>query len=184
MNMFVFQCFRRRILFMRWDWGIRRLSLRLLLWGKVLFQEAGIKESFSGMLMGITRPNILVKRGVAFAGLGNGRTRLWLFARGTTPLEFAEQRSSTVEILQLDGLRPVQKIEMGTPVLDVAFLEDIMYVSLDAKEGQWVKEYAHTGKGWKIIESSQWEITKREETSVEMYWLETMRKRIGQGDEE
>ena len=99
-------------------------------------------------------------------------------------LNFAEQRSSIVEILQLDGLRPVQKIEMDTPVLDVAFLDDTMYISLDAKQGQWVKEYTHTGKEWKIIESNQWEITKREETSVEMYWLEKMRKRIGQGDEE
>lgn len=78
-----------------------------------------------------------------------------------------------------------QTIELSAPVLDVAFLKDIMYVSLDAKEGQWIAEFERGSGKWTEIDSTKkWQIAKREESSVELYWLETMRKRTGQGDEE
>ena len=82
-------------------------------------------------------------------------------------------------MLDVDGLRLVQRIDVDGIVLDVAFCRDRMYVSLDAREGDWVVEYVDTGNGWEKVDTEKWRITKREETVVDLYNLESNRKRIG-----
>jgi hypothetical protein len=86
-------------------------------------------------------------------------------------------------VLTIQGLRFVQDIEVAASVLDVAFCKDVMYISLDVNDRSWMMEYRDAGSGWEVIESESWAVTRREETPVELYWLEGMRKRTGQIDE-
>ena len=90
-------------------------------------------------------------------------------------------RSSTLEVLKLDGLSVVQKMDVGEKILDVAMYEDTMYVSLDSHGKPWILEYHHTTDGFKRISTDRWNAsdTKRPESKVELYWLESMRKRVG-----
>jgi hypothetical protein len=93
--------------------------------------------------------------------------------------------SCTVEVLT-SSLDVVQRISCTAPVLDVAFHGDVMYVSLDAKEGDWIVEYRFMSGGWETVDTDdKWRISAREENStVELYWLETMRKRGGVSEDE
>jgi len=93
-------------------------------------------------------------------------------------------RSSVVEVLSLEGLELRQKIEVAGCVLDVAFCEDTMFVSVDVQDGDWIVEYQYSGDTWTKVETDRWRISRREESKAELYWLETMRKRIGHADDD
>jgi hypothetical protein len=78
-----------------------------------------------------------------------------------------------------------QQIALDATALDVAFLEDTMYISLDSVFGQsWIREFHKQDDGWREIQSDKWQVTNRKESPAEIYWLETMRKRIGQSEDE
>jgi hypothetical protein len=88
-------------------------------------------------------------------------------------------------VVLLDGLNCIQKIEVAADVLDFVVQNDTLLISIDAKEGDWVVEYQHSGKEWEKVHSETWRITKREETDiVDLYYLETMRKRVGSLDDD
>ena len=94
-------------------------------------------------------------------------------------------RSSTVEVLTDDGLSVVQTIQAVAPILDVSFHEDIMYIALDVKEGNWIAEYRSAQGVWTVVDTGdKWRLTTREKNNVEVYWLESMRKRAGVPDDE
>jgi len=93
-------------------------------------------------------------------------------------------RSSIVEVLRLEGLELKQKIEVSFSVLDVAFKEDTMYISLDAQEGDWIVEYRYVNGTWIKVDTDRWRMSTREASKAEIYWLETMRKRVGHADDD
>ena len=93
-------------------------------------------------------------------------------------------RSSIVEVLSLEGLKLKETIEVSSWVLDVAFYGDTMYVSLDAQEGDWIVEYQYINDTWTKVDTDRWRISTREESKAELYWLETMRKRVGHADDD
>jgi hypothetical protein len=93
-------------------------------------------------------------------------------------------RSSIVEVVRLEGLELKEKIEVSGSVLDVAFKEDRMYVSLDAQEGDWIVEYRYSDDTWTKVDTDRWRIGTREESKAEIFWLETMRKRVGHADDD
>ena len=99
-------------------------------------------------------------------------------------MEGVDGRSEVVEVVNLEGLSLRQEIEMGCSVLDIAFCEDRMYVSLDAQEGDWIVEFDYANGEWTKVDTDRWKITIKEESKAEIYWLETMRKRIGLADDE
>jgi hypothetical protein len=81
-------------------------------------------------------------------------------------------------------LKVLQSIQVGATVLDVTFHGDVMYVSLDVKEGNWIAEYRGEDGGWTRVDTGdQWQISTWEETKAELYWLETMRKRVGEPED-
>ena len=85
-----------------------------------------------------------------------------------------------MQILLIDGLRLAQSFDAGANVLDVAWCDDVMYISLDASEGSWMVELQYTSE-WEPIQSTQWKLSQREaQTIPDLYWLEDMRKRVGQ----
>ena len=99
--------------------------------------------------------------------------------------KFAHCRSSTVEVVRLDGLTCIQKIEVGAAVLDIAIQENKLFISVDANEGNWIVEYRCNGSEWEEMHSDRWHISRREEADiVDLYYLETMRKRIGSLEDE
>jgi hypothetical protein len=88
-------------------------------------------------------------------------------------------------VVLLDGLNCIQKIEVAADVLDFVVHNDRLFISVDAEEGDWIVEYQHNGKEWEKVHSETWRITKREETDiVDLYYLETMRKRVGSLDDD
>ena len=89
-----------------------------------------------------------------------------------------------MEVLSLEGLRLIQTIEMGSFVLDVAFCEDTMYISLAEQEGKSIVEYQFSNDMWTEIDTDRWRITTSEESKAEIYWLETMRKKVGHADDD
>ena len=90
-----------------------------------------------------------------------------------------------MEALKLDGLKAIQKIEVGATALDVLVHEDVLYVSVDAKEGDWIREYRFVDGDWKRSGSSRWKISEREEGSkVELYYLEANRKKQGSQEDD
>jgi hypothetical protein len=106
-----------------------------------------------------------------------------LLATGLTLCILADVRSSLLEVLMSNGLHLVQEIVADAPVLDIAFYENIMFVSLDGKQ-DWIVEYRCTNDRWEKVDTDKWRITKREENSLELYWLESMRKKIGHTEDE
>ena len=89
-----------------------------------------------------------------------------------------------VEVLKLEGLRVIQKVDVATQVLDVAIHKDVMYISLNASEGSWVEEYGNTNDGWTKLDTERWRILKREDSLADLNWLESMRKRVGHPEDE
>jgi hypothetical protein len=90
-----------------------------------------------------------------------------------------------VEVVRLDGLTCIQKIEVGAAVLDVAIQDNKLFISVDANEGNWIVEYRHNGSKWEKMHSDAWHISRREEADIaDLYYLETMRKRIGSLEDE
>jgi|SRR5579859_734559 len=97
----------------------------------------------------------------------------------------ADFRSSVIELLTVDGLESVQKVDMEYPVLDVAFCRDVMYASLDRTVGSWIVEYRKGNDGWTAVDTKdRWRITKLGDTKVELFWLEKLRKRAGAQEDE
>jgi hypothetical protein len=89
-----------------------------------------------------------------------------------------------VEVLTLDRLERLQQIELPAHVLDIAFCEDTLYISVDASEGNWLVEYQFDQGLWKSILTDKWKITTKEATSADLYWLESMRKTVGMIEDE
>jgi len=97
----------------------------------------------------------------------------------------ANVRSSIVEVLKLDGFSMVQKMDIGENILDVAFYEDTMYVSLDAKGTVWIIEYQYTPNGFKKVDARRWTVPDiKTETKADLYWLESMRKKVGASEDD
>ena len=86
--------------------------------------------------------------------------------------------------MTLEGLRSVQQIEVGATVLDVIVQEDVLYISLDAKEGNWIDEFRFHEGEWKKCEMERWRITERVESKVELYYLEMNRKKTGGNEDD
>lgn len=84
----------------------------------------------------------------------------------------------------MDGLIAVQKIDVSAPVLDIAIQGDVMYISLNAHEGNWIEEYSHENGVWSKSDTDRWRIANREETVVDLNWLESMRKKIGHQEDD
>lgn len=84
-----------------------------------------------------------------------------------------------MEVLKVHGLDAVQKIEVDATVLDVLVHEGVIYLSLDANEGDWIVEYRYVDGIWKRTETNKWKITGRDESKVELYYLEANRKKTG-----
>jgi hypothetical protein len=84
-----------------------------------------------------------------------------------------------VQVLSLDEMKPVQRIEVPAFVLDVAFCNDIMYVSLDVSESSWIVEYTYKNE-WRQLVSDRWKPYQRDSSPADLYWLEDMRKKVGQ----
>ena len=95
----------------------------------------------------------------------------------------ANGRASEVSIYN-KGLELEQVIGVDAPVLDIAIQGDAIFVSSDAKEGSWIQEFQRTTGKWEKVDSSRWNIGQRDENTVELYWLETMRKRVGQSEQD
>ena len=95
-------------------------------------------------------------------------------------------RSSILEVLKLDGLNIVQKMDVGEKILDVAIYEDTMYVCLDSHGKAWVLEYQYLTDGFNRVSTNRWDTpgANRGENKVELYWLESMRKRVGVPEED
>jgi len=93
-------------------------------------------------------------------------------------------RANCVEVLNLEGLELMQKIETSTTVLDVLCLEGVLYVSLDVKEGNWIEEFRYQDGQWTRNQSERWRITEMEETKVELYYLEMNRKKTGSNEDD
>jgi selenophosphate synthetase-related protein len=89
-----------------------------------------------------------------------------------------------VEVLKVEGLDAVHSIEVGATVLDVLVREDMLYVSVDAKEGDWIVEYRYVDGEWKRTDTSKWRITQWEESKAELYYLEANRKRTGSHEDD
>jgi hypothetical protein len=90
-----------------------------------------------------------------------------------------------VEVVRLDEFTCIQKIEVAAVVLDVAVQENKLFISVDANEGNWIVVYQHNGREWEKMHSDAWHISKREEVDIaDLYYLETMRKRIGSSEDE
>jgi len=89
-----------------------------------------------------------------------------------------------VEVLTLDRLERLQQIELPAHVLDIAFCEDTLYISVDASEGNWLVEYQFDQGLWKSILTDKWKITTKEATFADLYWLESMRKTVGMIEDE
>jgi len=89
-----------------------------------------------------------------------------------------------VEVLTLDGLQTAQKIDVGVTVLDILVREDGLYISVDAKDGDWIVEYRYADGEWKRSETSNWRITERQESKVDLYSLEANRKKTGSHDDD
>lgn len=87
-------------------------------------------------------------------------------------------------MLALDRLDRLQQIQLPAPVLDIAFCENTMYISVDASEGNWLVEYQLDQGLWKNIPTDKWQITTKEATSADLYWLESMRKTVGMIEDE
>lgn len=89
-----------------------------------------------------------------------------------------------MEILQSGGLQLIQKIDVGQPVLDVAFYQDTMFISLDSNKGTWVAEYQYANGTWQEADSTKWEAMEMQQNHVDLYWLESMRKTVGPHEED
>jgi WD40 repeat protein len=124
---------------------------------------------------GVVRGEYKITEGSCVRGLYEWDGQLFVVGEG----------SCMVEVLT-EGLEVCQRITCDATVLDVTFHGDIMYVSLDAKEGDWIVEYRATTEGWTPINTGdKWQISKRKESAVvELYWLESMRKRAGMSEDE
>ena len=89
-----------------------------------------------------------------------------------------------MEVLNLEGLGLVQRIDTCATVLDVLELEGVLYVSLDAKEGNWIEEFRLRDGQWIRSQSERWRINEIEETKVELYYLEMNRKKTGSNEDD
>jgi hypothetical protein len=88
-------------------------------------------------------------------------------------------------VLRVNGLRAIQKIEVGDTILDIALYGNTMYVSVDTKGKAWVVEYRHTNEGFTKVETDKWNAADtKQDTKAELYWLESMRKKIGGSEED
>jgi hypothetical protein len=121
-------------------------------------------------------------QGSCVRGVWSRERQLFVVGEGYS-FESTDFSSSTMEVLTED-LQSVQTIELPAPILDVTFNEDIMYISLDAKQGNWIYEYRRTGEWTPIDVGERWQMSEREESTVELYWLENMRKRAGTFEDE
>jgi hypothetical protein len=97
----------------------------------------------------------------------------------------ANVRSSMVEVLKLDGFSLIQKMDIGENILDVTFHENTMYVSLDAKGTAWIIECQDTPNGFKKVDAPRWTAPDtKTETKADLYWLESMRKKVGASEDD
>lgn len=85
----------------------------------------------------------------------------------------------------MDGLNLVQKIDVGENILDVAFHENIMYLSVDAKGKEWIHEYQFTSDGFIKVDTERWNTPEMKvDTKAQLYWLDSMRKKIRTSEED
>ena len=91
-----------------------------------------------------------------------------------------------LEVLKLDGLSVVQKMDVNEKILDVAVNENTMYVSVDAQGKAWILEHQYTTDGFSRVSTERWNTphTSRPESKVELYWLESMRKKVGVSEDD
>jgi len=82
----------------------------------------------------------------------------------------------------------VEKIDVEASVLDVAFCKDIMYVSVDSGPSACVLRYRQNhGGGWeKVLCDNSFVFNgdvNANGAKIELYWLESMRKKFRGSDE-
>lgn len=83
----------------------------------------------------------------------------------------------------MEGLTLVDKVDVAKPILDITFYGDTIYVSVDSNE-HWILEYQNAKEGLKQIETDKWRTSTIVPTKAEIYWLESMRKRVGAEDDD
>lgn len=93
---------------------------------------------------------------------------------------------SVVEVLRVEDLSTFDTVKIQGAGLDVAFHEDVMFVSCAGEHVPLIREYRWTATGIEQVETDRWNSSDSLETGpkVELFWLESMRKQIGQMDDD